>query len=264
MMVISRNLPQTGTDLWLYDLKRTLLMRFTFDSALERSPIWSPDGKYVVFAGGRDGGVDWLYRKSTTGSGDEEAIVKMDGSFPTDWSADGRFILFHSPSGDGQRNGWDLWFVSPADRQPKPFVRAAFHEIQGALSPDGRWVAYASDESGAFEVYVQSFPEAGGKQIISSGGGVEPRWRADGRELFYVSAARQLMVVPTTIGAVFDAEKPTPLFEMNVRDLQFPFMKRYDVTRDGQQFVVQELTTRRSPLLITVVANWPALLLKEH
>jgi Tol biopolymer transport system component len=262
--VMSRNLPQTGTDLWLYDVKRTALMRFTFDSALERSPIWSPDGKYVVFAAGRDGGVDWLYRKSTTDAGDEQLISKMDGSFPTDWSADGRFILFHNSTGEDQRNGWDLWVVSLADLQPKPLVRSPFHEIQGALSPDGRWVAYASDESGAFEVYVQPFPGNGRKQIVSSGGGVEPRWRADGRELFYVSADRRLMMVPTTIGPVFDAKKPTTLFEMNVRDVQFPFIKRYEVTPDGQRFVVQELTTRRSPLPLTVVVNWPALFLKEH
>jgi Tol biopolymer transport system component len=264
MMALSRSLPQTGTDLWLYDVQRTTLMRFTVDSALERSPIWSPDGKYVAFAASRDGGVDRLYRKSITESGDEELVSDMDGSFPTDWSADGRFILFHNSTGEGQRNGWDLWFVPLADLQPKPLVHTPFHEIHGALSPDGRWLAYASDESGAFEVYVQPFPDKGPKRIVSSGGGVEPRWRGDGRELFYVSADQRLMAVPTTIGPAFDAKKPTALFEMNVRDLQFPFIKRYEVTPDGQRFVVQELTKRRSRSPLTVVLNWPALLLKEH
>jgi Tol biopolymer transport system component/predicted Ser/Thr protein kinase len=264
MMVVSRTLPQTGTDLWLYDVKRTTPMRFTFDSAPKRSPIWSPDGKYVAFTATGDG-PDLLYRKLTTGSGAEEVLLKTSGAWLSDWSADGRFILFHSSSpAEGQRTGMDLWFVTLANRQAKPFLQTRFHEIQGALSPDGRWVAYASDESGAFEVYVQAFPDGGSKRVVSNGGGAEPRWRADGRELFYVSADRRLMVVPTTIGPAFEAGKPTPLFEMNVRDLVFPFLKRYELTSDGQRFVVQELTRRGGPPPLTVVMNWPALLPKPQ
>jgi eukaryotic-like serine/threonine-protein kinase len=264
VMVVSRTLPQTGTDLWLYDLKRTTLMRFTFDSAQKRSPIWSPDGKYVAFSAGF-GGAEELHWKSTTGSDAEEVLGKMSGAQPTDWSADGRFILFHTASNaKGQRAGWDLWVVSVADRQPKPLLRTNFDEIQSALSPDGRWVAYASDESGAFEVYVQAFPDGGSKRVVSNGGGAEPRWRADGRELFYVSANRRLMVVPTTIGPAFDAGKPDTLFEMNVRDLVFPFLRRYEVTPDGQRFVVQELTGRGGPVPLTIVMNWPALLPMAH
>jgi Tol biopolymer transport system component len=264
MMALSRRLPQTGMDLWLYDLKRATLMRFTFDSAFEHSATWSPDGKSVAFAARRDG-LDRLYRKSTTGSGTEETLSTMNGTFPTDWSADGRFILFHASSlAEGQRTGWDLWFVPVADRQPKPLVQSPFHEVGGALSPDGQWVAYASDESGAFEVYVQAFPGGGAKRIVSSSGGAEPRWRADGSELFYVSPDRRLMVVPTTTGAGFEAEKPRALFEMNVRDLSFPFTKRYDVTPDGQRFVVLEVTGRGGRSALTVVENWPALLPKER
>jgi hypothetical protein len=263
MMVVSRTLPQTGTDLWLYDVKRTTLMRFTFDSAPNRSPIWSTDGKYVAYVSGA-GGTESLSRKSTTGSGTEEVLLKMPGAFPTDWSADGRFILFDTSStAEGQRTGSDLWFVSLADRQSKPLVQTPFHEIQGALSPDGRWVAYASNESGAFEVYVQAFPDGGSKRVVSSGGGAEPRWRADGRELFYVSADHRLMSVPTTMGSSFEAGKPSTLFEMKVRDLLFRH-KRYEVTPDGQRFVVDELTGRGGPSLLTVVVNWPTLLSKEH
>jgi Tol biopolymer transport system component len=209
------------------------------------------------------GGAEALHWKSTTGSGAEEVLGKMPGAQPTDWSADGRFILFQSVSNaKGQRAGWDLWFVSVADRQPKPLLRANFDELQAALSPDGRWVAYASDESGAFEVYVQAFPDGGSKRVVSNGGGGEPRWRADGRELFYVSANRRLMVVPTTISPAFDAGKPTTLFEMNVRDFVFPFLRRYEVTPDGQRFVAQELTGRGGPSPLTVILNWPALLAK--
>jgi len=260
MMVMARRLPQTGQDLWLYDVKRTSLMRFTFGAAQPQSPIWSPDGKFVVFST-----VAALYRKSTTGSGPEELIAKAPSPYLSDWSADGRFILFQTPSStERQRTGWDLWLASVGDRQLKPLVQTVFTETQGALSPDGRRLAYTSDESGAFEVYVQAFPDGVGKQIVSSGGGAEPRWRADGRELFYISADRRLMAVPTTIGPTFDAEKPHTLFQTSVFDLAFPFTKRYDVTADGQRFVVQELTARHTGSALTVVLNWPALLTKER
>ena len=269
MLAVSRTLPQTGTDLWLYDVKRGTPMRLTFDSASARSGVWSPDGKDVVFAAARNGTLGQLYRKPTTGSGSDELLSKIDGSIPTDWSPDGRFILFHTNNNldqgiIDQRNGYDLWVLSLADRQSKPLVRTPFHEIQGALSPDGRWLAYASDESGAFEVYVQAFPDSQAKRLVSKGGGAEPRWRADGRELFYVSADRRLMAVPTTIGPAFEAGTPATLFEMNVRDLGFLSGRRYDVTPDGQRFVVQELTGRGSPSALTVVVNWSALLPKER
>jgi Tol biopolymer transport system component len=267
MLAVSRTLPQTGTDLWLYDVKRATPMRLTFDSASAAAGIWSPDGKEVVFAASRNGALGRLYRKPITGSVSDELLSNMDGSFPNDWSPDGRFILFHSNNNldqgnIDQRNGFDLWVLSLADRQSRPLVRTPFHEIQSALSPDGRWLAYASDESGAFEVYVQAFPDSQVKRLVSRGGGAEPRWRADGRELFYVSSDRRLMVVPTTIGPAFEAGTPAMLFEMNVRDLGFPFMKRYDVMPDGQRFVVQELTGRHSPPALTLVVNWSALLPK--
>ena len=141
-------------------------------------------------------------------------------------------------------------------------MRTPFHDVQGVLSPDGHWLAYASDESGAFEVYVQAFPDSQAKRLVSRGGGAEPRWRADGRELFYVSADRRLMVVATTIGQAFEAGTPALLFETKVRDLGFTFGKRYDVTPDGQRFVVDELIGRGKPSVLTVVVNWPALLPK--
>ena len=113
-------------------------------------------------------------------------------------------------------------------------------------------------------MYVQAFPDSQAKRLVSRGGGAEPRWRADGRELFYVSADRRLMVVPTTIGPTFEAGTPAMLFEMNVRNLGFPFGKRYDVTPEGQRFVVDELTGSGKPSALTVVVNWSALLPKER
>ena len=261
MMVVSRTLPQTGNELWLYDVHRGTPMRFTFDSTQKRTPLWSPDGKSIAFATGFVGTDDSINRRSRAGSDADELLFKAFGAYLTDWSVDGRFILFHMTStAEGQRTGWDVWALSLADRHAKALVRTPFHEMQGALSPDGRWVAYASDESGAFEVYVQAFPDGGSKRVVSNGGGTEPRWRADGRELFYVSADRRLMVVPATIGPAFDTGKPNTLFEMNVHGLVFPFLKRYEVTPDGQRFVVQELNGRNDPSPLTVVVRWPALL----
>jgi len=268
MLAVSRTLPQTGADLWLYDVKRGMPMRFTFDSVSARSAVWSPDRKEVVFSAARNGSLGQLYRRPTSGSGSDELLSNVDGSTPTDWSSDGRFILFHTNNNldqgtIDQRNGYDLWVLSLADRQSKPLLRTPFHEIQGALSPDGQWLAYASDESGAFEVYVQAFPDGHGKRPVSKGGGAEPRWRADGRELFYVSADRRLMAVPTTIGPAFEAGTPAALFAINVRDLVLTSGKRYDVTPDGQRFVVHELTGRVNPSALTVVVNWPALLPRD-
>jgi Tol biopolymer transport system component len=269
MLAVSKALPQTGPDLWLYDVKRGTPVRFTFDSASGRSLVWSPDGKDVVFVAARNGALGQLYRRPTTGSTSDELLSKVDGSTPTDWSPDGSLIVFHTNNNadEGsidQRHGFDLWVVSLADHQSRPWLRTPFHEIQGAFSPDGHWLAYASDESGAIEVYVQGFPDGRAKRLVSRGGGAEPRWRADGRELFYVSADRRLMAVPTTIGPAFEAGTPATLFDLNVRDLARGFPRRYDVTPDGQRFVVQQLTRPDSPSPLTVVLNWSALLPKER
>jgi serine/threonine protein kinase/Tol biopolymer transport system component len=269
MLAVSRTLPETGADLWLYDVKRRMPMRFTFDSASTRSGVWSPDGKAIVFTASRNGTLGRLYSRPTSGSGSDELLSNVDGATPTDWSHDGRYILFHTNNNLDQgildqRNGYDLWVLSLADHQSRPLVRTPFHEIHGVLSPDGRWLAYASDESGAFEVYVQAFAGGQGKRLVSKGGGTEPHWRADGRELFYVSADRRLSVVPTTIGPAFEAGTPATLFEVNVRELVLTSNKRYDVTPDGQRFVVVELTGRVSPSALTVVVNWSALLPPER
>jgi serine/threonine protein kinase len=264
MLIVSRGASDASSDLWFYDLKRNTPLRFTFDSSGARSPIWSPDGKYVAYAARREGGFDLLYRKPIDGAGPEEPLFQKTGSFPTDWSSDGRVIIFHNQTIRGQRNGEDLWLFSLADRQAKPLLQTPFNEAQGTLSPDARWVAYMSDESGVDEVYVQAFPGGGSRRLVSSGGGTEPRWRADGRELFYLSADRRLMVVSTTTGPAFEAGKPEVLFETNVRDLIYPYLRRYEVMPDGQRFVVQELTGHAGPSPLTVVANWPALLRKEQ
>ena len=203
-----------------------------------------------------------LYRKAADGSGAEELLLDKEGSIATDWSADGRFILFHSALG-APGNWVDLWVLPLGDRKATPLMTTPFTEAQGVVSPDMGWIAYAGDESGAMEVYVQPFPPTGVKTMVSRGGGAEPRWRSDGRELFYVSANRRLMSVATTFTPKLTAARPEPLFEMNVADLTVPFgRRRYAPMPDGQRFAVVERPAGADLPSITVIVNWPATLAK--
>jgi hypothetical protein len=147
--------------------------------------------------------------------------------------------------------------MSVSERKSSSVLNTPFHEVQGTLSSDGHWLAYAADESSRFEVFVQPFPPTGDKWPVSSDGGTEPRWRSDGRELFYLSPDRRLMVVPVPKQTTqrFEYGKPEVLFDVAVRDLTLPFGRRYDVSADGQQFVVLEPPQRRPPP-ITVLINW--------
>ena len=190
----SVNLPdQSGRnrDIWLYDVARSLKTRLTFDPADELALIWSPDGSRVVFNSRRKGQLD-LYQKAADGSGTEDVLLEDNRQkYPVSWSADGKFILYVSTGGP---TGNDL-FVLPlsGDRKPIPFVNTQFGEAQGAFSPDGRWVAYGSNESGRNEVYVAPFPGPGGKRQVSTAGGAQPRWRRDGTEIFYFDPISKLM-----------------------------------------------------------------------
>jgi Tol biopolymer transport system component len=186
-----------GSDIWQMELARGTPTRFTFDPAIEVSPVWSPDGGRIVYSSDRDGPMN-LYQRAANGAVDAEPLLKMEGNnkFSTDWSADGKLILFQLQD---QRTNFDLWVLPLSGEQKSfPYVRGDFSEVQGRFSPDGKWVAYASNESGMWEVYVQSFPAPSGKWQVSSNGGAQPQWRHDGRELFYISSDRRLMAVGLT------------------------------------------------------------------
>jgi Tol biopolymer transport system component len=248
-----------NTDIWLLELGRGILSRFTFDAALDSYPIWSPDGSRIVFQSNRKGNAD-LYQKPVNSAGSEEPLLANPQSkLPWDWSADGRFLLHRSID---PRSGYDLWVLPmDGDRKPFPVVQTDFDERDGQFSPDGKWIAYQSNESGRFEIYVQPFPGLGAKAQISTNGGAQVRWRSDGRELFYVALDERLMAVPvrtTSDGKTIDAVAPVPLFATRVGGAVQGFQRpQYMVSPDGQRFLMSTVTEEAVPP-ITVILNWKA------
>jgi serine/threonine protein kinase len=253
--------PSTGSDIWLLDLARLNSSRLTFDPAIDSNPVWSPDGSRIVFSSNRAGPYN-LYWKSSSGAGNEELLLKSEtAKFVTDWSSDGRLILYMD---SGAITGSDIWALPVSgDQKPFPIVQSSFNETQGRLSPDTHWIAYVSNESGISEIYVQNFPPAGGKWMVSINGGFQPRWRGDGKELFYYSVDSKLMAVPVkTNGNNFEAGSPVALFLVRVLSGPPTGGAGYTVTHDGQRFLVNVLAEESSPSPAVVVQNWTALLRK--
>jgi len=254
--VASRTDPQNSTiDLWLYDVLGGAAARFTFDPAADLSPVWSPDGSRIVWASNR-GEVFNLYQKAASGVGEETLLLKSDYSkAPTDWSRDGRFIIYRQSDPKTKSDLWVLPAPWSGEAKPFPVVRTEANEIAGTLSPNGRWLAYASDVSGRYEVYVQSFPEGGGKRQVSTGGGNCPRWRRDGRELFYYAGDGKLMAAVTRSGEGFEVGAVVPLFEFRAGTGMG--ITPYAVTADGQRFLINAVVEEPNAPL-TVVVNWAA------
>ncbi len=247
-----------NTDIWVLDMDRGVPSRFTFDAAFDNTPIWSPDGVSIVFASGRDGPLN-LYRKAVTGAADESPLLSSDrNKVPNDWSRDGRFLLYRV-TGDESR--YDLYALSMEGEHTSFGVATTdFDERDAQFSPDGKWVAYQSNESGRFEIYVQPFPGPGGKTLVSAGGGAQVRWNPDGRELFYVSLDGRLMAVPIELGSdgqSVSPDAPVPLFAALLRGgaEQVVEVAQYAVSQDGQRFLMNTDATASSSS-ITVVLNW--------
>jgi Tol biopolymer transport system component len=208
----------------------------------------------VVFRSDRRGNSD-LYIQNSSGTEPELLLVAPTIiSVPTDWSSDGRFIVYHTV---GEKTGYDLWVLDMGGgRKAWPFLHTTFNETQGHLSPDGRWMAYTSDESGTLEVWVRPFPAGDDKWLLSTSGGSEPRWRRDSKELFYLAANRQLMAVPITDGSKFKAGEPKALFETRVGPINPEFRDQYAAFADGSRFLVNTVSEGSSSSPITVVLNW--------
>ncbi len=234
-------------DVWLIDVERGVPRRFTFDTVRDRSPVWSPDGRRIAFASERTGVYD-IYEKPADGTGTETLLVASpEAKIVHGWSSDGRFILYEVQDPQTDR---DLWVVPvEGDRKPFPIAHTPFAEANGKFSPDGRWIAYDSNESGQYEVYVQPFPGPGGKLQVSTGGGGIRQWRRDGKELFYSGLNNRVMAAPITVnGATLKAGTPATLFTIASGGI-FVF-----ASPDGQRFLVSNVTADPSP--VTVLLNW--------
>jgi len=248
--------PKSG-DIWLLDLSRGATTRFTFSAAQEACPLWSTDGAHIVFSSNRNGNQD-LYQKNSAGTGAEELVLHTGADlYADDWSIDGRYILYESAD---PKTNFDLWVLPmTGDRKPFPFIQTEFDETHSQFSPDGRCIAYVSNESGRPEVYVQSFGAAGGKWQISTGGGDQPKWRRDGKELFYLSSTKRLMSVAIKSGAAFEAGIPAELFEIFVPAKSSTGDRNdYVVADNGQKFLVCSFVDKEAARPITVVTNWTA------
>ena len=258
-LAVGRFDPQSqSTDIRVLDLARGTDTRFTFDPAEDSSPLWSPDGTRLAWASLRSGVRD-LYWKAANGAGEDELLFKsVNSKIPQDWSKDGRFILYQES--DPQTSN-DLWILPlEGERKPWLWLKTEFTEQVAKFSPDGKWIAYTSNESGRFEVYVRAFaPDvpAGSKWQISTNGGSQPKWRRDGRELYYVSTDYQLMAVDLTLGVGVKAGTPKVLFDL--RDLRATTSGvGFTATSDGQRFLF--VTSAEDAYLtpFTVVTNWMA------
>ena len=239
-----------NVNIWIDELVGGVPARFTFSPAADQLPVWSPDGSRVTFGSNRSFHFT-LYQKNADGSGGETQMsdmgVPQEG--PWDWSRDGKYLLV-------MRNA-ELWYLSSTDWQPKPYVQGKGTIRNAQFSPDGKWVAYSSNETGNSEIYVSAFPNPLSKRQISRGGGQEPRWRKDGKELFYLSADAKLMAVPVKAGTTFDAGQPAVLFQTHARQLSGVMdVFSYDVSRDGQKFLINVKVDEPIPAPLSIVLNW--------
>src|SRR5205085_4056549 len=234
----------------IYDLTRGSAARFTYDVGLENGPVWSPDGRRIAYSHDSNGPPS-LFQKAFTDAKGEALIPSREGpQRPLDWSSDGRFLIYRDYSSQTRS---DLFLLPMTGaRQPVPFVRTPFNEDDARFSPDGRFVAYVSDESGKSEVYVRRTEGGDERWQVSNAGGRDPRWRRDGRELFYL-ADQTVMAVPVKVGDTFEAGTPAPLFKAEVGGVDI------DVTADGQRFIVNT-NAGAPPIPITVATNWTATL----
>ena len=248
--------PDTGNaDIWLMDLASGEPSRFTFDTAVDFAPIWSPDGERIAFASLREGAPN-LFQKMANGSGQEDPLYQSPlAKLPSDWSNDGRFLLCGTVD---PKTKYDLWVLSiGGDRKWEVFWQTPANESRAMFSPNGRWVVYESDESGKKEIYVQSFPASGAKWQISVSGGSQPHWRRDGKELFYLGADRKVTAVDVNTEApTFAHGTPRALFETRIS--KETAGDQYVVTSDGQRFLVNTLAEEAAYTPISVVLNWTA------
>ena len=245
---------QNNGDIWLYELSRPVPLRFTFDPVNDSAPVWSPDDSRIVFSSTREGARVDLYQKTVGSTANEEVLLANEfDTAPTDWSPDGDFIALRVWRPD--QNDFDIWVFSIQDQKATPFLATPFNEEEGQFSPDGKWMVYISDESGQDEIYVQPFPGPGAKWRISTKGGGMPRWGPDGRELFYLATDQRLMRVDIKMAPEVEIGEPQSLFLTRLKWLGMG-PTQYDVSADGQRFLINTLVEEQDTTPITLVLNW--------
>jgi dipeptidyl aminopeptidase/acylaminoacyl peptidase len=243
-----------NADIWLLDLIRGGALRFTTALQPEIAPLWSPDGKRIVFAAAYKSKFD-LYRKATDGTAAELLLTGEDNKQVTDWSRDGRYILYRSVTGLGNIDVFAL--PLDGDKKPIPLLRTSYDERDAVFSPDGKWIAYQSNESGRFEIYIQPFPSPGARIPISTSGGAQVRWRADGKELFYIAPDGKLMAVSlqTDSSGTPKPGNAVPLFLTHVGAVEDLSRTHYAPSSDGQKFLMDTIVEENAAP-ITVIVNW--------
>jgi len=244
---------EPDNQVWLYDLFRDTLTRFTFDGNGNTSPAWTPDGKRIAFASTKDGPMNIFWQLADGSGGLEKLNTSQNAQLPISWSPDGKLLAFLEVN---PTTGYDIWVLRLGDRKAEPFLRTPSNESVPRFSPDGRWISYVSDESGRYEIYIQPYPGPGGKRQVSTEGGTEPMWNPNGRELFYRSADK-MMAVEVTTQPSFAAGKPRMLFEGRYEPTALT-NPNYAVSPDGERFLMLKSAEQaeEAPTQINVVLNW--------
>jgi eukaryotic-like serine/threonine-protein kinase len=260
------NFQSHNIDLWIYDLERKTRTRFTFAPSYEQYPIWSHDGSRIFFNANPDGIFD-LYQKSSGGAGSEDLVLKTpQDKIPVDVSADGNMILYKTFG--GPRTQSDLWIVhldesqEGKDRTPVPFLQTEFNETDGRFSPDDRWIAYTSNESGPNEIYLRAVAASSGRWQVSTSGGSHPRWRRDGKELYYLSPDNTIMAASIDFkGSTVEVSNVHRLFDVPL--IVQTIYAGYDVYADGNRFLVNEQLQTQNQTPLSLVVNWDATMKKK-
>jgi serine/threonine protein kinase len=242
-------------DVWAVDLRRNVTTRLTFSPANEFGPVWAPDSKVIVYTSfDKRPGDLFVKRVEGTGPG-EPLLVDKRRKIASQWTADGKYIIYHALT---PGSTWDVEALSIADKKTIRLVHGPASEVLGYVSPDGHWLAYASDESGKTEIFVQAFPDGGGRWQISGGGGTMPIWSPDGHELYYVSSDSTLMAAAVRVGRTFEADTPRVLFTPGIRLVTGVTRRQYDVSRDGRFLINMNPPETQAMPGITLVQNWKA------
>jgi Tol biopolymer transport system component len=253
-VLVTQRRNQNDNEMWLFDtVTGSSSSRLTFTRGVARFGIWAPNGTEVVYSmATRDG--PQIFRQPASGAGEEVRIAGIGGNyavFPDDWSRDGRWLVYVVAS----ERAFDVWSVDVEQQKKQPLLQSPANEVQPRLSPNGRWLAYASDETGTWEVYVRGFGDIQGKWQISREGGTQPVWRGDGRELFYVGLGGVLNAVTIGGDGTLVASSPQPLFQTTLPNVLAPFRTAYAVSPDGQRFLLNALRANPQVSAITVVLN---------